>query len=65
MPYAYLSLQVTVPAEFLPKAREILESALDEVVRQDIPTFDIQVKEECADPPDEDDDPPGEEEKKL
>ena len=58
MPYAYLSLQVTVPAEFLPRAREILESALDEVVRQEIPTFDIQVEEGCADPPDENDDPP-------
>lgn len=51
MSYASLSLSVTVPAYALDRAREILETAVDEMVKQWIEVYDIRVSTNCADQP--------------
>lgn len=51
MPYARLSINVTVPNEVATQSREILEKALDQLIIENIPAYNINVEEECVDPP--------------
>ena len=53
MPYVTITARTTVPSEQAALAQETLESALDQLAVQEVPTVSTEVTEECADAPTE------------
>lgn len=51
MPYTRLNIKVTVPDEAMALSRERLEKALDQLVIESVPVYDVTVDQECVDSP--------------
>ena len=54
MPYLTFTISVKVPTQAGSRTREIMETALDQFVIEEIDASEISVVEMCADPPSED-----------
>lgn len=51
MPYATLSLKVTVSADSIGQATEKLETSLDELALEGLDLYDAKITSACADEP--------------
>jgi hypothetical protein len=59
MPYTTIRASLTVSSADATRVRELLESAIDQLAIRNIPVNDINVVEECGDPPADPDRPEG------
>ena len=51
MPFQTIRASLTVPTENVPEMHEVMENAVDQAIIRDIPVFDTEVTDECADTP--------------
>ena len=53
MPFQTVRASLTVDAEHAAEVQEILDTAIDQIAVRNIPVFNTEVTEECADPPED------------